>query len=219
VRTVLTLPLGAGAREVLFLGAHCDDVEIGCGGTLISLARARPDVQLRVVLFSGDAVRAAESKAAIHRLVPAGARCEVEIHGFRDGFFPMEAVHIKETFEDLKRRCQPDLIFTHYEQDRHQDHRSICELTWNTFRNHMVLEYEIPKYDGDLGRPTFFMPLASDVVQHKIAALVASFPTQAGKRWFTPDLFSGLMRIRGMECNSPSGFAEAFYVRKLCGSW
>jgi LmbE family N-acetylglucosaminyl deacetylase len=168
-----------------------------------------------VVLFSGDATRAAESRAAIARLLPTAANCSVEIHEFRDGFFPVEWSRIKERFEDLKARSRPDLVFTHYEQDRHQDHRAICELTWNTFRNHVVLEYEIPKYDGDLGRPGVYAPLSNEIVQHKIDTLLQSFPSQAGKRWFSSELFSGLMRVRGMECNAESGFAEAFYARKL----
>jgi LmbE family N-acetylglucosaminyl deacetylase len=126
---------------------------------------------------------------------------------------------LKERLEALKTECRPDVVFTHYEHDRHQDHRTVCELTWNTFRNHMVLEYEIPKFDGDFGRPSVFWPLERGVVDRKIAALLASFPSQAGKGWFTEDLFAGLMRLRGMECNSVSGFAEAFYARKLVGRW
>jgi len=212
---MLSLSLTAGLREVLLLGAHCDDVEIGCGGTLAALGRQCPQVRFHVVLFSGDSVRAAESRAAIARLLPATANYNVTVHEFRDGFFPVEWPQIKERFEELKRHCQPDLVFTHYEQDRHQDHRAICELTWNTFRNHLVLEYEIPKYDGDLGRPGAYAPLTSEIVQHKIATLLECFPSQAGKRWFSADLFSGLMRLRGMECNAESGFAEAFHARKL----
>ncbi len=212
---MLALSLTENLREVLLLGAHCDDVEIGCGGTLALLGRRCPQVRFHVVLFSGDGVRAAESRAAVARLLPATARHNIEIHEFRDGFFPVEWPSIKERFEELKRRCQPDLVFTHHEHDRHQDHRVICELTWNTFRNHMVLEYEIPKYDGDLGRPGTFAPLPSEIVQHKIATLLECFPSQAGKRWFSADLFSGLMRLRGMECNAESGFAEAFHARKL----
>lgn len=121
--------------------------------------------------------------------------------------------------EALKGRCRPDLVFTHHEHDRHQDHRAVCESTWNTFRNHTILEYEIPKYDGDFGRPTLYMPLSADIAQHKIEALRACFTSQAGKRWFTDDVFRGVMRLRGMECNAESGFAEAFYARKLPARW
>jgi LmbE family N-acetylglucosaminyl deacetylase len=212
---MLSLPLGEKLREVLVLGAHCDDVEIGCGGTLATIARECPQVQLRIVVFAGESVRATETRAAIARLLPAGARCELEVLQFRDGFFPMDWAAIKERFEELKRRCDPDLVLTHCEHDRHQDHRTICELTWNTFRDHLVLEYEIPKYDGDLGRPAVFVPLSGEAVQHKIDTLLQCFASQAGKRWFTAELFAGLMRVRGMECNAESGYAEAFYARKI----
>lgn len=213
------LSFGDDLREALFLGAHCDDVEIGCGGTLAALARACPRAQLRVVVFSGDEVRAAETRAAIARLVPDASRCELQILKFRDGFFPDSWPQIKEQFEALKRRCNPDVVFTHYEHDRHQDHRTVCELTWNTFRDHAVLEYEIPKYDGDLGRPALFVPLPDELVEHKTRTLLECFASQAGKRWFTADLFRALLRLRGMECNSRSGYAEAFHVRKLVAGW
>ncbi len=216
---MMTLPLSGDLREVLVLGAHCDDVEIGCGGTLLALARACPEVRLNITLFSGDDARADESRAAIQRLLPSGAQCEIEVHAFRDGFFPAEQVGIKERCEELKGRCNPDIVFTHFGRDAHQDHRVVSELTWNTFRNHLVLEYEIPKYDGDLGRPNFYAPLAADVARHKIDTLLECFPSQKRKRWFTADLFAALMRLRGMECNAPSGFAEAFHARKLVARW
>jgi LmbE family N-acetylglucosaminyl deacetylase len=216
---MLTLPLATRLREVLFLGAHCDDVEIGCGGTLIALARACPEVRIHIVVFSSSSVRASETQAAIGNLLPQGMNYQLEVHGFRDGFFPVAWPQIKERFEALKDSCAPDLIFTHYEADRHQDHRAICELTWNTFRDHAVLEYEIAKYDGDLGRPSFFVPLPAAIVQQKLDMLQACFASQRDKRWFTRDLFSGLMRLRGMECNAESGFAEAFYFRKLAAEF
>lgn len=216
---MLSLPLGKNLREVLFLGAHCDDVEIGCGGTLAALSRSCPDVQLHVVVFSGQAGRTEETRAAIARLVAPGASYRLEVHEFRDGFFPVEWASLKERFEELKGRVRPDLVFTHAEQDRHQDHRALCELTWNTFRNHLVLEYEIPKYDGDLGRPALFVPLSAAMVEHKVQTLLQCFASQSGKRWFSADLFTALMRLRGMECNADSGFAEAFYVRKLSVQW
>jgi LmbE family N-acetylglucosaminyl deacetylase len=215
----MPLSFGADLREVLVLGAHCDDVEIGCGGTLATLARARPEVKIRIAVFSSDAKRASETRTAVARLLPSGANVELELYEFRDGFFPMEWSSIKDRFEDLKGRCRPDVVLSHYLHDAHQDHRTICELTWNTFRNQMVLEYEIPKYDGDLGRPAAYMPLSAETARHKIATLLQSFPSQAGKRWFTEDLFAGLMRLRGMECNAPAGFAEAFHVRKVPLSW
>ena len=216
---MLSLPCGSGLREVLFLGAHCDDVEIGCGGTLAALGEQHPAVRVNVVLFAGDAVRAAESRAAIKRLHPGIPEAGIEIHDFRDGFFPAHWAEVKERIEQLRKRVNPDIVFTHHEDDRHQDHRVVCELTWNTFRNHAVVEYEIPKYDGDLGRPNLYVPLSASLVQRKIDALLACFPSQAGKRWFTDDLFRALMRVRGMECNAESGFAEAFHARKLVAHW
>ncbi len=211
--------LAPQVREALFLGAHCDDIEIGCGGALISLARAYPDAKLTLAVFSGNERRAAETRAALDRLAGARPNIHVVLHEFRDGFFPVEWPHVKEAFERLKAHCRPDLIFTHYGNDRHQDHRIVSELTWNTFRDNPILEYEIPKWDGDLGQPNFYVPLEREVVQHKVATLLDCFPSQAGKRWFTEDLFTGLMRIRGMECNADSGFAEAFYARKLVAGW
>lgn len=216
---MLSLPLGDRLREVLFLGAHCDDIEIGCGGTLAALGRQHPHAHISIVVFSGDPVRTAESRAAIGRLLPSEVECHIEFHEFRDGYFPAQWPQIKECMEGLKGRCSPDLVFTHHEHDRHQDHRTVCDLTWNAFRDHTILEYEIPKYDGDFGHPGLYLPLTADVVNHKIGALLACFPSQRGKRWFTDDLFRSVMRLRGMECNAESGFAEAFHARKLAARW
>jgi len=140
---------------------------------------------------------------------------QIVIKKFRDGFLPYEGGLVKEAFEELKHEVSPDLVLTHARSDLHQDHRLVSELTWNTFRDHLILEYEIPKYDGDLGAPNVFVPLSESLCQRKIDALLASFPSQAGRRWFTEDLFRALLRLRGMECNAPSGYAEAFYGRKL----
>ncbi len=216
---MLSLPLGERLREVLFLGAHCDDVEIGCGGTMLALGRQHAEVRINIVVFSGDAARVMETRAAIGRLLPKEVDCRLEFHEFRDGYFPAQWPQIKECIEGLKGRCSPDLIFTHHQHDRHQDHRTVCELVWNTFRNHTILEYEIPKYDGDLGRPGLYVPLTADVVDKKIDALLECFVSQRGKRWFTADLFRSVMRLRGMECNAESGFAEAFHARKLSARW
>jgi LmbE family N-acetylglucosaminyl deacetylase len=206
---VLRLELGGSRLRVLAIGSHADDIEIGCGGTLLRLARDLDALELHWVVLSADGERADEARASAEAF---GA--EVDVQGFRDAFFHYGG-EVKEFFEELKGRIEPDLILTHHDADRHQDHRLVAELTWNTFRNHLILEYEIPKYDGDLGAPNVFVPLDEDVARRKVRLLLDSFASQRGKRWFTEELFMGLMRIRGMECNSPSGLAEAFYARKL----
>jgi LmbE family N-acetylglucosaminyl deacetylase len=203
---VLRLGLGGERLRVLAIGAHADDIEIGCGGTLLSLAERGE--QHWVVLSAGPE-RAEEAQASA-----AAFGAEVDVQGFRDAFFRYGG-EVKEFFEELKGRFEPDLILTHHDADRHQDHRLVAELTWNTFRDHLILEYEVPKYDGDVGAPNVFVPLEEEQARRKVELLLESFPSQAEKRWFTEDLFMALMRLRGMECNSPSGFAEAFYARKL----
>ncbi|HUN72264.1 MAG TPA: PIG-L deacetylase family protein [Steroidobacteraceae bacterium] len=199
---------------VLCLGAHCDDIEIGCGGTLIELSRRHPALRFVWVVFSGDEVREPETRAAAAALHAPKAP-EVEVHGFRGSYFPYVASGIKDTFESLRARVSPDLILTHHLADRHQDHRVVAELTWNTFRNHAILEYEIPKYEGDLGQPQVYCPLSSAAVELKVATLMRCFPSQHGRQWFDADLFRGHLRLRGVECNSPSRHAEAFHGRKL----
>jgi LmbE family N-acetylglucosaminyl deacetylase len=202
-------------RQVLCLGAHCDDLEIGCGGTVLSLAGGPNPPAFTWVIFASDATREAEalrSAELLFRSVP-GAR--VVIHKFRDGFLPYEGGAVKDAFEELKATISPDLVLTHYRHDFHQDHRLVSELTWNTFRDHLILEYEVPKYDGDLGAPNFFVPLDEALCQQKLDVIMSSFISQLGKRWFSPELFRALLRLRGMECNAPSNYAEAFYCRKL----
>ncbi|MDD9940623.1 MAG: PIG-L family deacetylase [Myxococcales bacterium] len=199
---------------VLCLGAHCDDVEIGCGGTLMRLGAAHPGLAVHWVVFSGDADREGETRRAAQRLV-GDARLQLEVHRFRDGFFPFDGSAIKEQFEAVKRSVQPDLIFTHHREDRHQDHRLVAELTWNTFRDHWVLEYEIPKYDGDLGKPNVFVPLSRQVCRGKSAILMDEFASQRQRSWFSPETFEALARLRGVECNAPEGYAEGFLGRKL----
>jgi LmbE family N-acetylglucosaminyl deacetylase len=211
---MLNLGFGKDARLALCIGAHCDDIEIGCGGALWSLARKYPQIEFVIAVFASDDARERETRGAIERILGV-AKYQLVVHRYRDGFFPAEWASVKGSFEALKSFGSPDVVLTHQENDRHQDHRIISELTWNTFRNHLVLEYEIPKYDGDLGQPNAYMSLSDEAVEQKIAILMSSFPSQTGKRWFTQDLFRGLMRIRGMECNAPSGYAEAFYARKM----
>jgi LmbE family N-acetylglucosaminyl deacetylase len=202
-------------RRVLCLGAHSDDIEIGCGGTILELLRCRPGIQVVWVVFSAEGIRATEAESSARTFLKGTKRQEVIVHDFKGSFFPFYGEAIKEAFEKLKQTFKPDLVFTHYRADRHQDHRVISDLTWNTFRNHLVLEYEILKYDGDLGQPNVFVPLDANTCRKKVAALKRFFQTQSNKHWFDDDVFLGLMRLRGVECASPTKYAEAFYARKV----
>jgi LmbE family N-acetylglucosaminyl deacetylase len=211
----LKLDVAAGASPtVLALGAHADDIEIGCGGTLLRLAATYPDLEVHWVVLSGDAVRAAEAQASAEDFLAGVANKRVVTETYRDGFFPYDGGAVKERFERLKGEVSPDLILTHRRGDLHQDHRVVAELTWNTFRDHLILEYEVPKYDGDMGAPNFFVHLDDETCDRKTALLLRHFSSQLGHRWFTEDLFRSLLRLRGMESNSPSGNAEAFYSHK-----
>lgn len=204
----------AGTLQILCLGCHSDDIEIGCGGTILRLAEQYPACTFHWVVFSALGVRQAEAQRSAELF--AGSRLKGPLlKSFRDGFMPFEGAKVKEVFEDLKQAVSPDVIFTHNRRDAHQDHRLVAELTWNTFRDHLILEYEIPKYDGDLGQPSVFVPLALEVYQQKVRNIMDAFESQHSKRWFQTDTFMSLMRLRGIECNSPSGYAEAFYCRKL----
>lgn len=205
---------GAAPLTVLCLGAHSDDIEIGCGGSLLQLKQKVTQIKSHWVVFSACGKRGEEARCAAE-LFTAGCEKEVILKEYRDGFLPYSGGQIKDDFEELKRVVSPDLIFTPWQGDAHQDHRLVAELTWNTFRNHLILEYEIPKYDGDLGRPSVFVPLESVNYENKINHLFKAFGSQQGKPWFDRQLFMGLMRIRGMESNSPSGYAEAFHCRKM----
>jgi len=201
--------------QLLCLGAHSDDIEIGCGGTITTLLKKYRHLAIHWVVFSANADRANEARASADIfLVDAESKTTV-IKDFKDSFFPFIGSRIKEYFEQLKKELCPDLIFTHYRNDLHQDHRLISELTWNTFRNHLILEYEIPKYDGDLGSPNVFVPLDEPAVRVKIDTILNCFKSQASNHWFSEDLFKSILRVRGMECNAPNGFAEAFHCRKM----
>jgi LmbE family N-acetylglucosaminyl deacetylase len=202
-------------RRILCLGSHCDDIEIGCGGTILRLLRENPGIEIYWKVFSSTPVRKREALHAASLFLAPAKKRKVVIRNYRDGFFPSLHTQIKGEFEKLKKDFVPDLILTHYRHDLHQDHRVICELTWNTFRNHLILEYEIPKYDGDLGSPNVFFPLERTVCERKIQHILRSFKTQHGKQWFTRETFLALMRLRGVECAAPGGAAEAFYGRKL----
>src|SRR3954470_17117985 len=201
--------------NVLCLGCHSDDIEIGCGGTILRLATQYPGSTFSWVVFSASGVREGEARKGIELFLGAAQRGSVMLNSFPDGFMPFVGAEVKKIFEDLKMNLSPDLILTHNRKDAHQDHKLIAELTWNTFRDHLILEYEIPKYDGDLGQPSVFVPLTAELCRQKIQHLMDAFNSQQTKRWFEEETFCSLMRLRGMECNSPSGYAEAFYCRKL----
>ena len=201
--------------RILCLGAHSDDIEIGCAGTLLRLVQENPDLEITWVVFSALGERGKEARNSAEEFLKDVTRKQVMIHEFTDGYFPYRGAEIKNIFEQLKNDVTPDVIFTHYRHDLHQDHRLLCELTWNTWRNHFVLEYEIPKYDGDLGSPNFFVTLDEEICRRKADALVRFFQTQGNKHWFTPETFNAILRIRGVECKSPGGYAEAFYSRKI----
>lgn len=211
----LNLKDGATAPlTVLCLGAHSDDIEIGCGGTILRLLKERPDAVFHWVVFSAAGVRGVEARQAASLFAGPNALRGPQLKTFPDGFMPFVGTEVKRAFDDLKS-ISPDVIFTHNKKDAHQDHQLLAELTWNTFRDHLILEYEIPKYDGDMGQPNLFVPLEERVCQEKIQHIMEAFQSQRSKRWFQESTFFSLLRLRGMECNAPSAYAEAFYCRKL----
>jgi LmbE family N-acetylglucosaminyl deacetylase len=203
-----------GPIKLLAIGAHSDDIEIGCGGTILKLVEEAAISEICWVVLTGEHKRADEASASASAIVEDVPSHRVMLQDFRDGYFPYDGAEIKRFFEELKEEFSPDLILTHQRGDLHQDHRVTCELTWNTFRDHLILEYEIPKYDGDMGAPNLFVPLQEALCRKKVEHLMTHFASQTPKRWFKEDLFSGLLRLRGMECNSPTSYAEAFYSRK-----
>jgi LmbE family N-acetylglucosaminyl deacetylase len=207
---------GRDPTRVLAIGCHPDDIEIGCGGTLLELVAGRPELEVTWLVLSADTVRAAEARAsAAGFLAGVTAEPQVFVESFRDSFFPYLGPALKERFEQLKTQVSPDVVFTHAATDLHQDHRLVCELTWNTFRNHLILEYEIPKWDADLAAPNVYVPVSERLVERKIQLLLEHFPSQRERHWFTEDLFRSLLRLRGMEAGSPSTYAEGFRARKL----
>jgi LmbE family N-acetylglucosaminyl deacetylase len=212
---VLALPLEK-AKNLLFLGAHADDIEIGCGGTILKLTSANPQLNIFWVVFSAEGHRQREARRSLTLFSDRAARSKAIVKQFKTSFFPTQEEKIKSFFEILKRSFAPDIVFTHYRDDRHQDHRLLSDLAWNTFRDHLILEYEIPKYDGDLGNPNLFVSLGEEIARQKAKLIWKAFPSQREKHWFAEDTFLGLMRLRGMECATQ--YAEAFYCRKvLCG--
>lgn len=199
---------------ILCLGAHADDIEIGAGGAILALLERHPGSRVFWVVFSGTAERAAEARGSAEAFLAEAGEREIVVHGFQDAFFPSERHRIKPVFEAMKA-FSPDLVLTHRTADGHQDHRTVAELTWNTFRDHLVLEYEVPKYDPDLGNPNLFVPLDPRHAETKVAVLMEHFASQRDRRWFAPETFFAMMRIRGMQAAAPSGLAEGFHAPKL----
>ena len=214
---MLTLSLDRGSvplRRVLAIGCHADDIEIGCGGTLLSLTRALPELHVTWLVLGAEGARADEARRGADAFLAAAGCRDVVVHTFTDGYMPYIGTEVKAAFEQLKG-VDPDLVLTHARGDLHQDHRLASDLTWNTFRNNLILEYEIPKFDGDLGAPNVFLPLSEAVAREKAALVVQTFASQRDKHWFDEMLFLSLMRIRGVEAGAESGYAEAFTCRKL----
>jgi LmbE family N-acetylglucosaminyl deacetylase len=200
--------------RVLCLGAHSDDLEIGCGGTVLEWLATRDEVEVTWVVFSALGQRSKEARESANEILSKAKRTNLVLRDFRDGYFPVQFEKAKDLFEELKANENPDVIFTHRLEDRHQDHRLVAELTWQTFRDHLILEYEIPKYEGDLGQPNVFVALSNSAGERKVEHLLRYFGTQRAKSWFRSETFLGLMQVRGIECRAPSGMAEGFHVRK-----
>jgi LmbE family N-acetylglucosaminyl deacetylase len=213
--TPLTIADPGRPLSVLCLGAHSDDIEIGAGATLLAWMAGGARLSVYWAVLSAIGPRAAEARASASAFLSGAAASEIELGEFKDGYFPHEGARIKTWFEDLKVRVTPDVILTHHGDDAHQDHREVARLTTNTFRDHLVLGYEIPKWDGDLGRPNVYMPVSEACIERKIELLMAHFASQRSKDWFDADTFRGLARLRGMECRAPERFAEAFHGRKI----
>lgn len=201
--------------QILCLGAHSDDIEIGCGGTIMNLIEEYARSEIHWIVFGSKGERTEEAHQSANAFLAKAVKKNIIVKEFRDSFFPYFGAQIKEFFEEIKQQVEPDIIFTHYRHDLHQDHRLLSELTWNTFRDHLILEYEVPKYDGDIGIPNFFVHLDEETCRRKIEYVLTYFKSQQNRDWFTWDTFSSLMRLRGMESRSVDKYAEAFYCRKI----
>jgi LmbE family N-acetylglucosaminyl deacetylase len=201
--------------SVLCLGAHSDDIEIGAGATLLGWLEQGIRLDVRWCVLSGAGEREQEAKASAAAFLASADNCKIEVLNFRDGFFPEQGGQIKVWFEALKDRANPDVILAHRHDDEHQDHRQVARLARNTFRDHLILEYEIPKWDGDMGRPNLYMPVSATVMRRKVELLMTHFGSQRSRQWFDPETFLGLARLRGMECRAQERYAEAFVARKL----
>jgi LmbE family N-acetylglucosaminyl deacetylase len=204
-----------GALKILCLGAHSDDIEIGCGGTILRLLSEYHGVEIHWVVLGSKGKRDEEALASANKFLADAKKKKIIIKNFKESFFPYIGGEIKNFFEKLKKQVSPDIIFTHYRHDLHQDHRLISELTWNTYRDHLILEYEIIKYDGDLGSPNLFIHLDEVIGQKKISLIMECFKSQRNRDWFTDDAFLSMLRIRGIESKAPGKYAEGFYCRKL----
>ena len=218
VSLMLPISLGFGPTrplKILCLGAHCDDIEIGCGGTVLKLLDDYLGSSVTWVVFSGSEEREREARASAGDFLTTAAKSTIVVHHNRESYFPHAGVEIKDSFEVLKRSIDPDIVFSHHRHDLHQDHRTIAELTWNTFRNHLIAEYEIPKYEGDLGKPNLYVALTRARATRKVELLQRHFVSQASRTWFRAETFHGLMSLRAIECNADEGQAEAFHARKL----
>jgi LmbE family N-acetylglucosaminyl deacetylase len=212
------LQLALGSRgtplRLLCFGAHSDDIEIGCGGSLLRLLAEHPGSEVDWVVLSSNPERERETHAAAADFLADAGRIRITVEAFRESYFPWHGAAIKDVFEQVKGASSPDVVFTHHRRDEHQDHRLVGELTWNTFRDHLILEYEIPKYEGDLGQPGLFVPLTGTIAQRKIELILRHYQSQARRSWFRPETFRAVMRLRGIEGNAPEGLAEAFHCRK-----
>jgi len=211
----MIFPTKVPVRRLLCLGAHADDLEIGCGGTVLRLLEAVPGIEVHWHVFSATGPRRREARASARHFLAEARRPRIAVHSFRESYFPQAWAAIKNEFERIKRRLEPDLVLTHAREDRHQDHRVLSDLAWNTFRQSFLLEYEIPKYDGDLGQPNYYVALDEGIARRKIAAILKYFPSQAHRHWFTEDTFRALLRLRGIEGGPQTRLAEAFYARKM----
>jgi LmbE family N-acetylglucosaminyl deacetylase len=218
INLMLPVSLGSGPNRplrILCLGAHSDDIEIGCGGTVLRLLADYSGSSVTWVVFSGHEQREREARASAHDFLASAAESNIIVHHFRESYFPHVGAEIKDSFEELRRSVDPDVVFSHHHRDMHQDHRVVAELTWNTFRNHLIAEYEIPKYEGDLGNPNLLVPLTRPQATRKVELLMQHFASQAHRPWFRPETFHGLMSLRGIQCHAAEGQAEGFHLRKL----
>lgn len=215
MKTSFPIQLERRRLNILCIGAHADDIEIGCGGTILKLLQTHPGSRVVWVVLTARGDRRKEAVKSAAAFLRGAESMKLITKSFRESYLPYQGKDVKEYFDTLPHMIDPDLIFTHYRHDLHQDHRVVCELTWNTYRRHQILEYEIPKYDGDLDQPNLFVSLSNEVVERKVRLLMEGFATQRSKQWFTEDTFFSLLRIRGIESPAATKYAEAFYVRKL----